>query len=88
MEGLFSNALVVASASGWEHGGSEWWWIGRLVMLLILIVLIVAAIWWFRRGPYRREPSGLERARDILAERYARGEITTEEYQDRLGQLS
>ena len=32
-------------------------------------------------------PSGDERARDILAERFARGELTGEEYRERLEQL-
>lgn len=88
MDGLFSTALVVAHSPGWDNGGSEWWWIGRLVMFLFWIVLIFAAFWWFRRGWRHHEPTGIERARNILAERYARGEITTEEYHDRLGQLN
>jgi uncharacterized membrane protein len=29
----------------------------------------------------------MERARDILAERYARGELTVDEYRERLEQL-
>jgi len=29
----------------------------------------------------------VDRARDILAERYARGELTTDEYRERLEQL-
>jgi uncharacterized membrane protein len=29
----------------------------------------------------------MERARDVLAERYARGEVTTEEYRERLERL-
>lgn len=31
--------------------------------------------------------TGRERAREILAERYARGEISTEEYEERLAKL-
>ena len=87
MEGLFSTALVVAHTPGWENGGGGYWWIGRLVMLVFWIVLIFTAIWWFRRSAWRREPSGIERARGVLAERYARGEINTEEYHERLEQL-
>ena len=33
------------------------------------------------------ERSGVERARDGLAERYARGELSTDEYRERLEQL-
>jgi uncharacterized membrane protein len=35
-----------------------------------------------------RQLSGVDRARDILAERLARGEISTEDYYDRLSSLS
>lgn len=36
-------------------------------------------------GPARRDPD--ERAREILAERYAQGELTTDEYRERIGEL-
>jgi uncharacterized membrane protein len=35
-----------------------------------------------------REPTPIERAQGILAERYARGEIDGEEYRERLSQLA
>lgn len=38
--------------------------------------------------PPRVETPGIQRARDILAERYARGEIDGEEYRGRLDQLA
>ena len=40
-------------------------------------------------GPRRPAPkrSDVERARDVLAERYAGGELTTDEYRERLEQL-
>ncbi len=59
-------------------------------MIVLWIVLIAAAIWWFRRwNPrgIRYEPTGVERARDILAERFAQGDITSEEYAERLDSL-
>ena len=81
---MTTQLLVWNTAAPW---GGEWWWVGRLVMLVFWIALIVLVIWWFRRSTLRREPSGIERARDILAERFARGEITAEEYHERLGQI-
>jgi Short C-terminal domain len=39
------------------------------------------------RGARPPKRSDVERARDVLAERYARGELTTEEYRERLEQL-
>jgi putative membrane protein len=56
-------------------------------MILLWFVLIAVLFRWVLwRGP-RWHPSGMERARDILAERYARGEISGEEYRERLDQL-
>ncbi len=75
--------MVLASAGegGW-HGG---WW----PLWLVFWLAVAAAVAWLvarRRGD--RGPSGSDRAREILAERYARGDITTEEYRDRLAQLA
>jgi putative membrane protein len=51
------------------------------------VAVIVGLVWFFarRRGPGER--SGADRARDILAERFARGELSVEEYRERLAQL-
>jgi uncharacterized membrane protein len=48
------------------------------------VFLLVRFVFW-RRGPWggRRGPD----PRAILAERYARGEITHDEYRERLGHL-
>ena len=85
------NAITTLplAAFGHESGpwDSEWWWLWRLTMFLILIALVVLAVWWARRYPLRHEVSGIERARGILAERYARGEIDGDEYRERLAQL-
>ena len=74
---------------GQDHGpwDSEWWWVWRLTMFLVLIALIVLAVWLTRRYSFRQELSGVARARGILAERYARGEIDGDEYRERLSQL-
>jgi len=64
--------------SGW--GGGPWF----LIFPLFWIVVLFTAFWLFRRrGPWHRTSS----ADDVLAERYARGEITAEEYRQRLGVL-
>ncbi|HEX9375470.1 MAG TPA: SHOCT domain-containing protein [Actinomycetota bacterium] len=66
-----------------------WWWIGGILMMLVfwggLAALVVYSIReWGRRGPsgapgrpYRSD------ARAILEERYARGEISKEEFEER-----
>jgi putative membrane protein len=71
---------------GWA-GGWMWLW-GTFMMVGVLI----AVVWLVRSVTTGRPTSptadnGTERARAILAERYARGELTTEEYRERLEHL-
>jgi putative membrane protein len=58
-----------------------------LLFLLLWLVILGAVAWLLVRTLRRREPSGTERARDILGERYARGDLTGDEYRERLEQL-
>ncbi len=79
--------LILVHTAGWDPGG--WggnWWIWRLVMFLFWIVFVAVVVWFVRRNWYH-DPSGLNRARGILAERYARDEISAEEYRERLDNL-
>jgi putative membrane protein len=55
-------------------------------MMALWAAAIAAVIWLVVRGT-GRERSSADRARQILAERYARGEISGDEYWERLGQL-
>jgi putative membrane protein len=94
LDAVFAAVPAVWHA-GW-YGG--WGWGGGLLFGPILgvfwIVAAAVVIWlvWRSRGNWYRGggaggPGGVDRARDILAERYARGELTTEEYRERLDQL-
>ncbi|MFI7465061.1 SHOCT domain-containing protein [Nonomuraea sp. NPDC049377] len=73
-----------------SHMGSGVGWMGGGVMLLLWAALIASACWLVIRAasPARLVPVRVDRARDLLAERYARGEISTEEYLDRLTYLT
>lgn len=81
-----------AQSDNWDHmngGGGGWMWLWGLAMLLLIIVLLV---WLIRSSiglgghrPPVRDPA--DRAREILAERYAKGELSTEEYRERIGEL-
>lgn len=76
------DAVTFVVGSHGEHDGF-WFPFG-----LVWLALVGAGIWFFVvRGRRFRQPSGLERARDIVAERYARGELTADEYRERLEQL-
>ncbi len=77
----------------WGHGGS---WAGWLVMWLVMLVfwagLITAVGMGIRylgdSGPSSvRPPVTRPQPEDLLAERYARGEIDDDEYRNRLALL-
>ena len=51
------------------------------------VFLFVRFFFWRRGAPWAYYGYRRPDARDILAERYARGEITHDEYRERLGHL-
>ena len=79
--------------------GMGWWgfWLFALLFLAGLVLLVVVAVRVLGGGIDRGraappgtaggEGGGRSSARQILDERYARGELTTQEYQERLGVL-
>jgi len=102
-KGTLSTLLLLAASisvqadtmgGGWHDG---WGWghmlFGSIMMILFwggLVVLIVFAVRWMGSGRTGGN-DGLapgSRALEILAERYARGEIDKEEYEDRRRHLS
>jgi putative membrane protein len=73
---------VLADHRGWGSGPGPWF----LFFPLFWLAVLALGVWWFRRrggAPWRREPS----ARSVLAERYARGDISVDEYRERLAVL-
>ena len=73
--------LLASHSDGWDH---HWWPIWPLLWIAVIVTVV-----WFarRRWTGDRPQNGVERARGILAERYARGEISGDEYRERLDQL-
>jgi putative membrane protein len=74
-------------------GGVGMWLFG-LLTLAGVVLLVVVAVRVFGGGISRATPTdaagrppGRGRAREVLDERYARGEISTEEYRERLQAL-
>jgi putative membrane protein len=78
----FTHLVPLAAGSGWDHDG--FWW---LPLLLLWASVLGAAIWFVLRTRRAGKRSGIERAREILAERYAGGELSGEEYRERLEDL-
>ncbi len=63
--------------------------IGMLFNLLLIVGVIVLIVWAVRRFTERGgQSSGGQSARDVLQMRYAKGEITREQYQQMLKDLS
>lgn len=79
--GTVSAPLLASAGERWEHGG--WWPVWPLLWLVVLGVIV----WAVTRRRDRGGPAGGDRAREILAERFARGEIGGEEYRERLDAL-
>lgn len=70
------------------HGNGWVWPMGAMMIGWLLLVLLVITAGWAAISYNRRPaPQGQDSARQILAERYARGEIDTEEYHRRLDAL-
>ena len=71
--------------------GGLWGWIGLVLNLVVwgglIAALVVLVVWAVRRArvaPVGGQPTAVE----ILQTQYARGEITREQYQQMLGDLS
>jgi putative membrane protein len=60
----------------------------NLVIVIGIVVLIVWAVKRFSGGSINNQASGTQSPREILQARYARGEITREQYQQMLQDLS
>ncbi|WP_411720164.1 SHOCT domain-containing protein [Mycetocola sp.] len=77
---------------GWDMG---WSWLFGLLLLAGIVLLVVLAVRVFggessrSGGPGATGPaSEPSRARQILDERYVRGEMTTEQYREQIHALS
>jgi putative membrane protein len=73
--------VVLAQMLDGDHMDDGWWWvmgIGWLVLLAAFVVLAVVLVRHLTRTSPTRHG-----AEDVLAERFARGEIDEDEYQSR-----
>lgn len=69
---------------GYGGWGLGFGWIFMLLFWAIIIIGIIAAVRWFAAsGPRHHHEPRRKNALDILEERYARGEIQREEYQQK-----
>ncbi len=71
---------------GYGYGAGPQDWLFMLVTMTLMTVLTVVAVVVIVRAV--RAGSGSTDARQVLDQRYARGEVSAEEYRERTGQLS
>ncbi|MGO9412754.1 MAG: SHOCT domain-containing protein [Spirochaetia bacterium] len=69
---------------GWGHGafGFPFLWLGfrGIIVAAVVVAVVFVARSFSRTGGWRSHPE--ESALDILQKRYARGEITKEQYEE------
>ena len=86
-------ALIMSPAVALADGGENWgghmhggWFLGPFMMVLMLIVLVVAVVIVLRFLGWNSSEAGTGKsssALEILEERFARGEIDSDEFQER-----
>jgi putative membrane protein len=74
----FDHIAAILAERGWDEGPAWWFPFG-----LLWIAALAALVWFIARRTRARNHT----AADILAERFARGEISAEEYRERLAEL-
>lgn len=82
----------LAQSNDWDHmngWGGGWMWLWAVTMMAGFVALVV----WLARsnsgvsaGVAPRDPT--ERAKEILAERFAKGELSSDEYRERVSELN
>lgn len=85
---LVVAASVLGSQATHDDQMTAWGWVMMIIFATLFAGLLMTAIWALynygtRTRPGRRHASPQE----LLAERYARGDIDTEEYRERLDTL-
>lgn len=86
---LTSATLAHMAGDGWGHmdgWGGGWMWLWGTLMMATWVAIIAGAVWLVIRSRSTAVPRR-SRAKEILEERYASGELSTEEYRERLENL-
>jgi putative membrane protein len=82
----------VVEMYGWNDGMGLWGYVLMSISMVVVWGAIITGIVLLARSlrapsPYGTHPQPPRMAEDVLAERFARGEIDTTEYQNRLAVL-
>ena len=89
MRGKMRNKIVKVFFTGRPWMGT-WYGLGGIVMGILFLILIAVVIYVLVKGSgfNIRDLNKSETALEILRKRYARGEITKEEYDDMRKELN
>ena len=66
----------------WWNGNGDWMWFGGIMMIIFWVAVILLVVWLVRR--MSGQGMGMSRNSDALSiakERYAKGEISHEEFE-------
>lgn len=77
-----ATGAVLADGVGWDHMNG-WGWGGMAMGWLMMIGVVVLIVWIARGGDGATTTTHQPSPLDVLAERFARGEITSDEYEYR-----
>lgn len=67
----------------WGMWGWGWMWLAGPLILVATLALAGLVVWALMRPSRQPSSSGTRRPQEILDDRYARGELSTEEYRER-----
>jgi len=65
----------------WDFGAGWWWGFGGIFMILLWVGLIVLIVWGVMKIGKGGSDTSKKDALDIARERYAKGEISKEEFE-------
>jgi putative membrane protein len=81
---LYAANAATVLAGMWDDGdhmGRGWWWVMGIGWLVVLAAIVVLAVVLVRH--FTQNVPGQRGAEEVLAERFARGEIDEDEYRRR-----
>jgi uncharacterized membrane protein len=82
------SAMGLQRFFGWQNGHMQHGWGGGATMILWILIIAAAVFAIFRWLPRRESgPARDDAALDILKRRYARGELSREEYEEKKKEL-
>lgn len=85
---MLLHSIAVTANHGWDDGHGPPWPIRLLFILTLIAVAVALYVTWTRRSGGSVERHAHAHAAEVIAERYARGEIDLDEYTERLDHLT